>query len=289
MANSAIFPLMPEQVKPTVHIENQAPIELNDLAASFRAISDEFEAFASKDPDVRYPAEAKLFVKEIRPGSVLADLVNYAPIVITGTTAAVAQAKPVIDALGQTNTVVKFAEHLKKGWQALFKGTKDKSELEKSTLKTLSDILLPIAKDSGSKIEITTGDIYTGNVYNTINYDSKGSTRIRKQAELEINKKEQAKLHIYKKQTLIFFQTRNQIGNTTGDKGRIEAISKKEVKIIFEDDDLKQTILSSPDNLFKNAYIVDVEVGFMNDKPITYKVTALHEKFPLPDAEQDLL
>lgn len=293
MVNSAIFQLMAEEVKLTIHIENKAPIELSDLASSFQAMADEFEAFASKDPDVRYPGEAKLFIKEIRHGSVIADLINYAPIVIPGAVAAVATAvaagKPVVEAIGQINTVVKFAEHLKTGMEALFKGTKDKGKLEKGTLKNVSEILRPVAADPDAKINISTTNIHNGNIYTTINYNAPDCVRIRKQAGLELNKKEQPVNTLLRKQTLVFFQARNQVGNTSGDKGRIENISKKDVKIIFDDDTIKQAILDVPENLFKWAFVVDVEISYLNDRPIAYKVVQLHERFQLPEPEQDLL
>jgi hypothetical protein len=291
LVNSAIFQLMPEQVKLTLDIKNKAPIELNDLAESLRALGDEFESFAIEhgQNDSR-PGEAKLYVKEVKSGSIIIDLVNYvSPHIVPVMGSAAPVVGVAVAAITQMNTVMEFGEYLKRGFDSLLRRTKGRDDLGKSSLKNYAQILTPVIKDPDSYVHIQTGDINIGNVYLNLDINSAEANRIKRQVDLELDKREQSESATRKKQVLYFYQTRNTIGNRTGDRGKIPTISKKDVKILFADDSLKRQIISGTENIFHWAYVVDVEVTYKEDRAIAYKVIRLHDKFKIDQDEEDLL
>lgn len=56
----------------------------------------------------------------------------------------------------------------------------------------------------------------------------------------------------------------------------IESISKNTIKIRFANDSLKKEMLFKQ-HPYGVAFIVDVEIQTINDKPFIYKVLKLHE------------
>ena len=94
------IPLLSEKL--TVEIKNQQPIELQDLAACFAALGNQFAKNVQAYPAVSYPFQAKLYVQEIKRGSLIADLVTIGV--------------PALAVTGAANTIMDFAVHL----QALF-------------------------------------------------------------------------------------------------------------------------------------------------------------------------
>jgi len=52
-------------------------------------------------------------------------------------------------------------------------------------------------------------------------------------------------------------------------------------KVIFENEEIKKTMLGTSGNPFHLAYLVDVET--VEDKPVLYKITTFHESFEKPE------
>jgi hypothetical protein len=67
-----------------------------------------------------------------------------------------------------------------------------------------------------------------------------------------------------------------------GDKGIIETVSKSPVKLWYASDDIKRSILELHENPFRLAFIVDVDVKTVDDKPALYKVLTLKDSFERP-------
>ncbi len=62
----------------TVEIQNTQPIELSDLTASLLAVAEQFRAFVRRRAQPFVDDDYRLFVKEVRTSSVVAELVSYA-------------------------------------------------------------------------------------------------------------------------------------------------------------------------------------------------------------------
>lgn len=157
-----------------IEIKNEYPIELTDLTKSFSSLANEFTNYVSKTGDNILNREAKLYVKEIKSGSVICELVEMATI-------------GVIPFVENINTVVGFGEYVSKAFNFFLGKHKDKpKEISQSNLKDLSQILNPIAKDSGSQINIST--TVNGNVHLHINLSSIEANAVQNVIDRDIEK-----------------------------------------------------------------------------------------------------
>ncbi len=80
---------------------------------------------------------------------------------------------------------------------------------------------------------------------------------------------------------LHWYQARHDLSSKAGDRAIIESLSKKPVKVLFASDYLKAQMLFVEENPFEYAYLVDVMVETVNERPVLYKVIDLHDRLPL--------
>lgn len=62
----------------TVEIKNSQPIDLVDLTTSLMALAQDFQEYAARRIENPELANLKLYVREMRSGSIIADLIPYA-------------------------------------------------------------------------------------------------------------------------------------------------------------------------------------------------------------------
>lgn len=261
-----------EQIKDVrliIHIENKKPIELMDLTKSLVSLASQFNDYVKTTANVEH-REAKLYVKEIKSGSVILDLIEIATV----------GALPFIENI---NTIVGFAEYLKTGFQ-YFLGNREGKNPEFSTkdCNEFSQIVNPIAKDNGSQFNIST--TINGDVTNVL-----VMTSLQANAFQNLIKSESKQMLLpepkgdYEKVVMYFDTTKSNIKADTGNKAIIESIDKKSARVIFDTDDLKEKILKGEENPLTTGYVVDVKVENVKDKLAAYKVMVLHETFPLDE------
>jgi hypothetical protein len=58
----------------TVELSNGRPVDLVDLTTSLSALAQDFEEFSDKNSQDPIPGNVKLYVREMRSGSIIADL-----------------------------------------------------------------------------------------------------------------------------------------------------------------------------------------------------------------------
>ena len=68
-----------------------------------------------------------------------------------------------------------------------------------------------------------------------------------------------------------------------GDKGVIERISRKPVKVLFPSETIKAELLDTEVNPFRLLFVVDVEVETVGDVVAAYKILSVHENFERPE------
>lgn len=244
-------------------IKNKQPIELIDLTNSLLALGNEYQRFISRTHPEAEASDVKLYINEVRSGSVIALLTAMSPQLIEG--------------FNYVNTVVDFASFLKNTCERLANGKADKhTDLSPATLSNINQILEPIAKDNGSQLNIATLNV-TGNVY--LSVPSKEANVIQNQIT-HIGKERRAKTHgLHEKVLLHWYQARKDTNNKFGDKAIIETISPSPVKVICANDELKARMVLSEKNPFNEAFIVDVVADTLNEKIVLYKIVEMHERF----------
>lgn len=144
-----------------------------------------------------------------------------------------------------------------------------------------------MAKDKASQLNFTVSD--GGKVINQIFINSQEANAAQNKIQREIENLEDPNEHIQKRKVMIWNQTKFDLESHTGDKAVIESITKKPIKVIFENNLVKESMLKGDDKSSKPwhqlAYIVDVEVQTVNDVPKVYTVLRYYpeDTFDLDD------
>lgn len=268
---------MPEEAKDIrliIEIKNEQPLELMDLTKSFVSIANQFNGYAAKFGDSKENREAKLYVKEIRSGSVIMELIELATI-------------GVLPFLENINTIVGFADYVKRSYNFLLGKSKEKpTEFTNNDYKDLSQIVNPIANDNGSQLNVAT--TINGNVEYHFHINSLEANAVQNKIEKETKLLNLPELsdEIKTKVLLTWYQARNDMKSEVGNKGIIDELSKKPLNIVFEDDAIKDKMLHG-DNPFTTVFVVDVKLqSVAGGKIVSYKVVKLHETFELDEGRQ---
>lgn len=249
-----------------ITIKNRKPVVLTDLTLSLLAINQQFQRFIESETNQDYDASSELYIKEVRTGSIIVELVTQSlpilPLVWSGgsLTEWVTQAQNIITWL-------------------LDKSANKPKDLSKKDLQQWQSILNPIVKDHGSQLNFTVSD--GGQVINQFFINSDDAEK----AQLNINNKlkelEEPNDHIQTKKVMVWYQTKFDRESHTGDKVVIEAISKKPVKVVFENNAVKEKMLKGDLRFEKPwhelAYLVDIEIQTINGIPKLYTILRYFE------------
>lgn len=252
----------PQKITPELQviISNVRPIELLDLTESLNALAAEFADFIAREHPEDDASEVKLFVHEVKAGSVIATFAALSP--------------TLMQSLSYAVTVADFAAHLVRGYSWL-KG-QSVSPGSVVTAENLSRIVEPVAKDSGSQINIGTLVAEAGSNV-TINYAD--ANLVQNTARRYIANQKRAGSGIQSKVLMHWYQARGDSRSNVGDRAVIESITSKPIKTVCATEALKSKMVLSEVNPFQEAFLVDVVVDTVNDKPAMYKIIELHERF----------
>jgi hypothetical protein len=254
-----------------IHIQNTKPIELVDLTGSFFSIADEYERFVLTEHGELKREDIKLYVQEIKTGSITADLVGG----ITSTL-------PIIQHLAQMVPIIIFAQYLKRGYDYLLGRTTEKPNLKKANYKNFSGFVEPIAKDSAAQININTVQINQNPIF-IFNLSSLDANAAQNAAQREIGLLREPSTGLNRNVVLYWYQAKKDMISQTGNRVIIESIYPFPVKVIFDNETVKSAMLLGTDNPFTSAYVVDVAVETIGGKPILYKILNMHERIEILD------
>lgn len=250
----------------TIEIKNSRPVELLELTQSFQSFADEYKRYLLKQDEPLIADDIKLYIKEIRSGSIITDLIALSTISL-----------PFVE---NANSIIGFVGYLKNAYDFLTGKSEVKPDLEKVNYENLSRFIEPVAKDNASQINCST--VINGNVTLTINLDSPSANAAQNVASREIQSLKEPTTGFKEKVLLYWYQARNDPKSTTGDKAIIESIHKGPIKAMFAHAGIKAKMLLDAENPFIHAFVVDVAVETINEKPAFYKIIDVHEKIDLP-------
>lgn len=171
-----------------IKINNKKPVVLADLTISLLGISQQYQRFIESETNQDYDASTELYIKEVRTGSIIVELVALAmpivPLVWSGGSLSewTTQAKAVIDwLLGKIDTPPK--------------------EVSKQDLKQWNNILEPVAKDSGSQLNFTVSD--GGTVINQFFINSQEANAAQNTIQRQLERLVEPDDHIQKKSDVL--------------------------------------------------------------------------------------
>lgn len=251
-----------------VKINNKHPVVLTDLTISLLAISQQYQKFIETQTNENYQAGTELYIKEVKSGSIIVELV--------------AQALPVVPLLWTGGSLVEWASQIGQTYAWLLgKLDTPPQNYSKQDFNQLHSIVEPVAKDSGSQLNLTVNDEAQVNIYQiTINSEQANAVQNRINREIELLDTPDDNIH--RKKVMYWNQTKFDLDSNAGDKAIIESITKTPIKVIFENNAVKKAMLAGDSRFNKPwqqlAYIVDVKVQTIKDVPKLYTIIDFHDK-----------
>ncbi|HXT07180.1 MAG TPA: hypothetical protein VN715_09610 [Roseiarcus sp.] len=271
-----------------VTIETREPIEIGNFVSAFTSISSQYSKFV-KEYYPQFSPDAKMSVKEIRAGSIIADLIPFAPLL---------GLNDYIPLMQQADVIIRFVRIYGATISVYFSPIpKDSAVTRKDSGVTRSDLqdflgsVAAIANDpnGSSKLEAAIFEdgkkkIRAAFAFNTVQARAAVESIEAHRAQLE------RKLHTSHERVMMMFtqtNTKNSpVDKHTGERVRIEEISDADLPLIYgselAEQHIKHEIKEEDDNVYKKGFIVDVFVVMKADRPVGYRVASLHQIIDLP-------
>nr|WP_315431271.1 hypothetical protein [uncultured Albidiferax sp.] len=257
-----------------ITINNTKPVVLTDLTMALLGVGQQFARFIENETTEQHQTGSELFIKEVRSGSIIVELV--------------AQAIPVVPLLWQGGSLVEWTGHAKSVLEWLNgKMNQPPKDVTKQDLKQWSSILEPVAKDHGSQLNFTVSN--GGQVINQFFINSEQANAAQNAIRREIGLLNEPDDHTQRKRVMTWYQTKFDDASQTGNKAVIESISKSPVKVIFENNAVKKALMAGDPRFNKPwnelAYIVDVKVQTVQGVPKVYTVINYYDEDTFDPAE----
>lgn len=239
-----------------VTIRNERPVALTDLTLSLLSVGHQFESFVESELPRDVSVKSELLVKEVRSGSIVVELF--------------AQSLPVLPLLWEGGSILQWATFARSvlTW-LLGKAQSAPRTLTKNDLRQWHSILEPIAKDNGSQLNFTVSD--GGAVINQFFINSQEAGAAQNRIIREIGSLEDPTSIVYNKRVMTWYQAKFDSSSQTGNKATIESISAKPLRVIFDNNAVKEAMFEQGVQFAKPwhqlAYIVDVQVQNINGQP----------------------
>lgn len=253
------------EAKLTIKIENKRPIEITDFTDSFNSLANQYYKYLSENESFKLNQDTKLYIKEIRSGSIITELSDLVPLVL-----------PFVE---NSNSVIEFTGFLKKGFDYFLGKTEEKpKEFDLKDCNNFNNIIKPIAKDNGSNV-LFNGDWNFENITVNFNFNSVEANAIQNGIQREKENLKEPTKNIQHKVLFYWDSAKYDEKSKSVDKGYIDSVSFKSLRVSFDDDYTKRLMLDIEENPFHLAYIVDVEIMDIQNVPTVYKILKMHEFF----------
>jgi hypothetical protein len=264
-----------------LNIDTTQPIELGNFVSAFTALASQYSKFMKQNhPDLS--PDANIYVKEVRPGSIEADLIPWL----------MQQIPVIISEMEQVLIVEQFVRTYGARLGAYLSGRRDPAASD-SDLKDFMGSIEAIANDPNGKGAIKAAYFEHGEkqIRAAIEFDTRQAQTARETIEEHRREIEYQGGSAEHKRVLMTFSQSNikdvGLGKRTEERVAIEEISPRELPLIYASDlaerQIKHEIRDVDENVFKKGFIVDVNVQIKDGKPVGYRVTNLHQVIDLPD------
>lgn len=261
-------------------IDTRNPIELSDFVAAFVGIGHQFEQFYDRE----HPSDRgaiRFYVREVRAGSIIAELVPYlatAGTLLTGAMMAISYA----------NELATFVDTYGAKLKKYFKPGGREASAVKGDLADYLRTVEAIAHDPNATLSLTVFD--DGKQRAAFQFDTSEAREAernlhehRKELELTTNADHERVLMVFKRTNVAHATT----GKRSGDLVQIESINPKPLPIVYAsnlaEERIRHEIADADDNVYKKGFDVDVNVEMRDGKPIAYRLVTVHDVIDLPD------
>ena len=252
------------------------PAELVSLVGAFAAVANQFESYLRREhPNLK--GAARLFVQDIRQGSIIVELI---PVI-----------QPLIANMDNALIVDGFVRRFGNQLQKYAQGIRDESAT-KGDIKDLMGAVTLIANDPDGKSIISSVE-YSKTKATTkfkIEFDTEGAKKAKETLQLQKAAIDLPAYEIFENKLMVFVRTSVRVSDTgkkTELQAVIEAIHSKPLSITFETDTARERIegeiREDEKNVYKKGFFVDCYTERLNGKPVAYRITAIRDIIPLPD------
>lgn len=250
------------------------PVEIEAFARVFAGLGGMFDDYLREDhPKMR--GTANMYVREVRKGSIIADLVPTIP--------------DMVGYMDNVLIVAGFGAMFSKRVRRLFTG----SWLEnpsKSQLQHVSDVLTAVAQDRNGKATLEAVEFHEDGekrdlIITYTSSEALTATRVIEDQKRSLDAKEGAD----KPRALLVFERPARsiagAGKRTGEQAVIEDVTAKPLPVIYASEMAEQSIKRAfqAENVFKQGFVVDVNVERRGGKPVAYRIMDLHQIIELPE------
>jgi hypothetical protein len=266
----------------TLKLDNTEPIELDAFVGAFTALAEEYIRFARETGGL--DLDPRVYVKEVRKGSIVADLMPVAQALLMAADTAL-----------YLQTLEDFAHRWGGRIKGLASGRFPDPE-NKSNAKHWMDMVKAVACDPNGKATLATAVIEDGSRRETysISFDTAQAIQAVNTIEGVYRRIQESDNTDHQRVLMIF--TRSDVGNAkvgrpSGERVIIEELSARALALTYAsqlaEERIKYHIQQSPDNIFKKGFVVDVNVQTKGGRPVAYSVVHVHEVIDLPDDTDD--
>lgn len=280
MVEKSYSRLMSEQnAHLTLKLDTSEPIELADFVGSFTALGNEFERFV-KDHFPNQKTDIQFFVKEVRSGSVEADLL-----------AGLSAVAGVVTLMDQMLILEQFVRIWGARVRSFIDNRKDEQPSTKGELKDFYNATKAIARDPLASHRLTAavyedGERQVRAMFQFSNADARTAQQVIEDRSKEIDKTTSAD---YERVLMTFERSRKSDTqlDKTGELVVIEEIDEKPKALIYGSEmieqEIKHEVREADDNIYKKGFVVDTNARQRSGRIVGYAITKLRQIIDLPD------
>lgn len=260
----------------TITLDLRDPVEITDFAAMFAGIGAQFDAYLKRNhPDIK--GTAKLYVREVRHGSIVADLFPNIP--------------DLIGYMDNALIVLGFGALFSKRIRKLISGHFIE-EVGKSDIREIGETIRAVSNDTDGKMSIESITYEQGEKSTKLEISfNAGEGRKATETLNEQKRALDAIEHVDFQRVLMVFErsrkSSSNVGKSTGELVIIDQVSEKPKALIYASESAEQVIKSeirdAPDNVYKKGFVVDANVRKSGTRVVAYAVTHVHQVIDLPE------
>lgn len=266
----------------TLKLDTNEPVELRDFLGAFTSIGNQAERFlAESSAGVR--AETRIYVKEVRHGSIEADLLLYAT-VVGG-----------ITAMDQALFIEDFVRRWGSRIQALVSGRREEQPENPRDLADFKNALESVMGDPTASHRLEAATFEDGKRKVKASFTFTAADARSGLVAIEDRRRELEKTDGPAHTRVLMVFTRSDVNDAklnkrSADRVRIEEISEQSLAVMYSselaEERVRHEIREASENIYKKGFVVDVNVRTnANGRPVVYAVTNVHDVIELPDGD----
>jgi hypothetical protein len=256
-------------------LDLEQPVEIRDFVSAFSGLGAQFERFIKVNhPDL--DGEVKVYVKEVRKGSIEAQLIPLAY-------------NTIISALDHALIATEFVKTVSARFDHFRAKGGRLPAASKTELTHIVDTIAAVANDTGGSARIASVRYRkSGKITDfAMEFDTSAARRAVEEIEAQYREISAVADFDFENKLLTFFQSNRKDADRTGEKGVIEDISTQPLAVVYASDlareRIKSEMLSGDRNVYKLGFFVDVNVQTRAGRPVAYRITSVRDVIELPD------